>query len=111
MARLKTLACRLKDASGSRVQVVAPGSWRSGKSSAERGYGYKWQQARERYLLDHPLCVYCERSGRTVAASVVDHITPHRGDKQLFWQQSNWQALCRPCHDSVKKAEEAAGLV
>ncbi|UVK81429.1 HNH endonuclease [Pseudomonas sichuanensis] len=109
MARLKTLACRLEDASGSRVKVVTPGSWRSGKTSTERGYGYKWQQARERYLRDHPLCVYCERHGRTVAATVVDHVTPHRGDQDLFWRQSNWQALCKHCHDSVKQAEEAAG--
>jgi 5-methylcytosine-specific restriction protein A len=35
---------------------------------------------------------------------VVDHIVPHRGDKKLFWDSSNWQALCdgqtgRGCHD------------
>lgn len=27
-------------------------------------------------------------------ARVVDHITPHRGDVALFWDESNWQALC-----------------
>ncbi|AHF68698.1 HNH endonuclease [Pseudomonas cichorii JBC1] len=79
-------------------------------TSSQRGYGYKWQKARERYLLDHPVCVYCERQGLTVAASVVDHKIPHRGDQDLFWSQDNWQSLCKPCHDSVKQAEEAAGL-
>lgn len=107
MGRLKTLGSRIKEASGSRVQVVTPGSWRSGMTSTQRGYGYRWQKAREQYLLDNPLCVYCARHGRTAAASVVDHVVPHRGDQDLFWDQGNWQALCKPCHDSVKQAEEA----
>ncbi|EGC00370.2 HNH endonuclease [Pseudomonas sp. TJI-51] len=110
MARLKTITPRLADGTGSRVKVVNPSSWRCGKTSSQRGYNYKWQKARERHLLDHPLCVYCARFGRTTAATVVDHVTPHRGDMTLFWDQSNWQSLCKPCHDSVKQAEEAAGL-
>ncbi len=28
----------------------------------------------------------------------VDNITPHKGDKKLFWGSSNWQPLCAPCH-------------
>lgn len=40
------------------------------------------------------------------AASVVDHIKPHKKDPALFWDQENWQALCKPCHDSVKQKEE-----
>lgn len=110
MARLKTITPRLTDSTGSRVKVVNPSSWRSGMTSSQRGYNYKWQKARERHLLDSPLCVYCARLGRTTAATVVDHITPHRGDMTLFWDQSNWQSLCKPCHDSVKQAEESAGL-
>lgn len=79
-------------------------------TSSQRGYDYKWQKAREQYLRDNPLCVYCARQGRTAAANIVDHIIAHRGDKDLFWDQANWQSLCKPCHDSVKQAEEAAGL-
>lgn len=79
-------------------------------TSSQRGYDYKWQKARKRYLQDHPLCVYCERQGLTAASSVVDHKIPHRGDQNLFWSEANWQALCKTCHDSVKQAEEAAGL-
>ncbi|MFV3289133.1 HNH endonuclease [Pseudomonas sp. NY11955] len=110
MARLKTLGSRIKESAGSRVKVVAPGSWRSGMTSSQRGYDYRWQKAREQYLSDNPLCAYCERNGRTAAAGVVDHIVAHRGDMVLFWDQTNWQSLCKPCHDSVKQAEEAAGL-
>jgi 5-methylcytosine-specific restriction protein A len=108
MARLKTLGPRLKECSASRVQVIMTGSWRSGMTSSQRGYNYKWQKARERYLNSNPLCVYCQQIGRVTAASIVDHIVAHRGDMALFWDQTNWQSLCKPCHDSVKQAEEAA---
>ena len=30
---------------------------------------------------------------------VIDHIIPHRGDPILFWDRSNWQPLCKDCHD------------
>ncbi|MCD9572201.1 HNH endonuclease [Pseudomonas protegens] len=110
MARLKTLGSRIKENAGSRLKVVTPGSWRSGMTSSQRGYDYKWQKAREQYLCDNPLCVYCSKIGRTAAASVVDHKIPHRGDMTLFWDQDNWQSLCKPCHDSVKQAEEARGF-
>lgn len=111
MARLKTVGFRIQEGTDSRVKMVTPGSWRSGMTSSQRGYNYKWQKARERYLLDNPLCVYCDRLGRVTAASVVDHVIAHRGDMTLFWDQSNWQPLCKPCHDSVKQAEEASEIL
>ena len=110
MARLKTVANRLQTSVPDRVKTIASDSWRSGLTSSQRGYDYRWQKARERFLLDNPLCVYCDRVGRTTAACIVDHVSPHRGDKTLFWDQTNWQALCKSCHDSVKQAEEVAGL-
>ncbi|MCG8990866.1 HNH endonuclease [Laribacter hongkongensis] len=48
----------------------------------------------------------CLAEGRTVAATVVDHITPHRGDQRLFWDSSNWQPLCASCHSGAKQREE-----
>lgn len=68
-------------------------------NSAQRGYGYDWQTAREHYLRDNPLCVTCEKSGYVVEATVVDHIKPHRGNSGLFWALSNWQSLCVGCHN------------
>lgn len=107
MARLKTLRPRLSETKG-RVKTINSDSWRATKTTAaQRGYGYRWQQARERFLHAHPLCCYCERQGWVTAATVVDHIVAHQGDQELFWDQANWQPLCKPCHDSVKKAEEA----
>jgi 5-methylcytosine-specific restriction protein A len=68
-------------------------------SSQDRGYTARWQRARAWYLDTHPLCEQCQRERRLTTATVVDHIRPHRGDKTLFWDQSNWQSLCRRCHD------------
>lgn len=110
MGKLTTLKPRLGTQSA-RVAVMQPGSWRTDKqTSAQRGYGYKWQKARAHHLRDHPLCAYCQRQGLVTAASVVDHIVAHRGDMTLFWDRSNWQSLCASCHSSVKQAEEQASL-
>ena len=76
------------------------------KTSSARGYGYKWQQARSGYLKRHPLCVRCEHVGKTVPATVVDHITPHHDNQDLFWNSSNWQPLCKRCHDRKTAAED-----
>lgn len=75
-------------------------------SSTERGYNYRWQKARQTFLGRNPLCSICQKAGRITPASIVDHIVPHRGDQLLFWDTANWQSLCKPCHDSIKQAEE-----
>ena len=66
---------------------------------AARGYDSKWRSARKLYLRKNPLCVKCRANGRLEPATVIDHIVPHRGDPKLFWDQDNWQALCKACHD------------
>lgn len=63
-------------------------------SAASRGYDRRWRKRRAAYLRQHPLCVLCAR-----VANVVDHIMPHRGDRLLFDDESNWQSLCKRCHD------------
>ena len=103
--KLKQLKPRLQIVNQKQVEVAC-GSWRKGKSSTQRGYGYRWQKARERFLKKNPLCVYCQKNGRAEPANVVDHIIPHRGNQELFWRESNWQALCSSCHSSVKQREE-----
>ena len=67
-------------------------------SAAERGYDGKWRNARARFLRRHPLCVSCLKEGKITPAVIVDHIIPHRGDQALFWDQGNWQPLCKDCH-------------
>lgn len=79
------------------------------RSSAARGYGKKWQQARVVFLRANPFCAFHRQRGELVAATVVDHIVPHRGDYTLFWRRSNWQPLCDACHSSLKQREERGG--
>lgn len=78
-------------------------------TAVKRGYNSRWQKARLTYLKSHPLCVECLKEDKVVAATVVDHIIPHKGDQKLFWDTGNWQALCKQCHDK-KTAREDGGF-
>lgn len=78
-------------------------------SAARRGYNDRWRKARATYLQKHPLCEMCRKQGRVRAAVVVDHIKAHKGDSALFWDTSNWAALCSNCHNSAKQSEERLG--
>jgi 5-methylcytosine-specific restriction protein A len=69
-------------------------------NSNQRGYSYKWHKARKTYLMANPLCVKCGKP-----ATEVDHITPHKGDMNLFWDVNNWQALCHECHSRKTYSE------
>jgi 5-methylcytosine-specific restriction endonuclease McrA len=51
----------------------------------------------------------CEHVGRISQADVVDHITPHHGDKRLFWSINNWQALCYAHHAQHKQQIDMRG--
>ncbi|PZM62604.1 HNH endonuclease [Paenibacillus dendritiformis] len=79
------------------------------ESASKRGYDHRWRKARIRFLREHPLCKQCYEDGRLTAATVVDHIIPHKGDKELFWDRKNWQGLCESCH-GVKTAKEDGGF-
>ena len=76
------------------------------RSAAARGYGSRWRRLSRAFLRAHPLCAACQREGRYVKATVVDHIKPHRGDPELFWDQDNWQPLCKHHHDVKTRTED-----
>ena len=82
---------------------------RARENAAQRGYDRKWRTARAAYLATHPLCVDCEHAGLVVAATVVDHVQPHRGNHGLFWDPSNWQPLCKQHHDAKTARETGFG--
>ena len=75
-------------------------------SSAARGYDWGWRQAALAYRHAHPLCVGCGAVGRTVPATLVDHIVPFRGDHELQWDRANWQSSCEWHHSQVKQQLE-----
>ena len=79
-------------------------------SARQRGYDHRWAKCRALFLQKNPLCALHEQRGELVAASVVDHVKPHRGNAQLFWDEANWQSLCAPCHSSAKQSQERVGF-
>lgn len=82
-----------------RLNEVATSDQRR-ENSHQRGYTRRWSKARKIFLAAHPLCQECESLGVIEAAFVVDHVVPHRGNEELFWDQRNWQALCETCHNA-----------
>lgn len=75
-------------------------------SAESRGYNSKWRKLSQQYLRKHPLCVRCLASGRYTKATVTDHIISHRNRAALMWDESNFQALCKPCHDKKTWTED-----
>ena len=73
-------------------------------------YNSAWRAARNAFLLEHPFCAICGKQLRGRDA-IVDHIVPHKGNWDLFWDVSNWQALCKKCHDSHKQRQEHGGYI
>lgn len=70
------------------------------KTSARRGYGYRWQMLRRMVLADSPLCTdpfgVHQAVGEVVVATEVDHIVPRsRGGTD---DRRNLQSLCKSCH-------------
>ncbi|CAB4196309.1 McrA Restriction endonuclease [uncultured Caudovirales phage] len=66
-----------------------------------RGYGAAWGSARKDFLSLTPKCCRCQAT-----ATIVDHITPHKGDRGLFWDKNNWQPMCKRCHDRKTASED-----
>jgi 5-methylcytosine-specific restriction protein A len=75
------------------------------KNRNHKIYNYRWNKVRTGFLQNNPLCVKCKEKGIINPANVVDHIKPHNGSYSLFWDHTNWQALCYNCHNK-KTAEE-----
>ena len=72
----------------------------------QRGYNAEWEKKRIQFLDDNPLCADHFKRKLIEAATVVDHIIPHKGDQTLFWDQTNWQPLCKSCHDRKTATED-----
>ena len=73
-------------------------------SAHAMGYDNRWRKIRKIFLESNPLCVVCKRP-----ATVVDHRVPHRGDPGLFYNEHNFQSMCKSCHDA-KTAREDGGF-
>ncbi len=94
-------------------------------------YGRRWHRTRNSFLRERCSCLRlsaeCERCHGTgfpnrfciacwneqrvlnFLSPEVDHIVPHLGDREKFWNRANWQTLCAH-HHSVKTATEDGGF-
>lgn len=70
----------------------------------------RWRKLRAAVLLrDSYTCKMCGRLQGNTALLVCDHVRPHRGDPNRFWDEWNLQTLCAdPCHNKHKQSQEAA---
>jgi len=66
-------------------------------SASARGYDVDWRRRRAAYLADHTDCVMCGEP-----ATVVDHRLPLAAGGAD--DETNWQPLCKLCHDSRKQS-------
>ena len=69
----------------------------------------RWARIANLQLLEHPLCKYRLERGIVMAATICDHVEPHRGDVNKFWL-GPFQSLCKRCHDSAKRLVETRFL-
>lgn len=67
-----------------------------------------WKRKRAQQLQDQPLCEDCTERGLVRSASVADHVEPHRGDVERFWN-GKLQSLCTSCHSGQKQRIEKSG--
>ena len=77
-------------------------------TASARGYTSRWQRESKDFLAkpENKFCVCgCGR-----LANLVDHIIPHRGDYQLFWDKGNWQPMYSSCHNGRKQRQERRGM-
>lgn len=71
----------------------------------------RWKALRQRVLVrDNYTCARCRRIAVGKGQAAVDHVKPHRRDEKLFWDETNLQCLCKPCHDGVKQREEQSDI-
>ena len=71
----------------------------------------RWRRRSRAFLQAHPLCVMCEAAGRVTLATVVDHKVPYRGEEELFFDETNWQSMCKTDHDAAKREQENTGRI
>lgn len=73
---------------------------------------HRWTQASLKFRKSPRgrLCQYHLWLGYSIPADCVDHIVPHDGNHDRFWNEDNWQGLCYGCHNR-KSNREAQGMI
>jgi 5-methylcytosine-specific restriction endonuclease McrA len=84
----------------------APGRTFNPKAKEGKLYDKDWEKYRTVFLETNPLCYSCG-----CKATVVDHLTPHKGDRFLFIQLDNHIPLCEKCHNTITGLFDAKFVV
>jgi hypothetical protein len=53
-----------------------------------------WKSIKRHRLVQEPSCRLCAQEGRTVIATHVAHVQPHKAHESLFTSYENTQSLC-----------------
>jgi 5-methylcytosine-specific restriction protein A len=84
------------------------------KRRAEQNAARKWyslaiwrRRIRPDQLAKQPLCERCKKEGKTVEATIVNHVGGHGGAWDRFIA-GPFESLCKPHHDGEVQREEKA---
>lgn len=97
---------------------------RQSRGRVHNGLAYntaRWRKLRAQVLAEEPLCRCDDHRMMAVGdagvlfgstpdapiSTVVDHITPHRGDESLFYDRSNLRGMAKRCHDRKTSKQDS----
>lgn len=86
---------------------AARSAFRAATTPWRKWYGLKrWKDIRWSVLVrDKFTCQLCDHIEPNTSLLVCDHVTPHRGDPDLFWN-GPFETLCQQCHSIDKQSQE-----
>ncbi len=65
----------------------------------------RWKRIRKAHLKQEPDCVECKKDGWQVEGTQVDHVVPHNGDREKFYN-GKLQTLCDRHHAIKTRVEQ-----
>ena len=89
-------------AAARRRSVEAAERWAKYHQTADYGRWYRsarWRRLRGAQLARAPFCPCGAR------ATTVDHIIPHQGREEFFFNEDNLQSMCWKCHARKSRAD------
>jgi 5-methylcytosine-specific restriction protein A len=108
--RLKLCPCgAVTDARSKVCTTCGRGKKRATQGTTKAGYGWDWQQLRQRFIAENPLCSECAKSGVATSADEVHHIVPIAESPWLRLEWNNLVALCVPCHRAMDHERRTRG--
>ena len=94
-------------------KVEAERSWESRRNGNHAMYNrWVWRKPggiRDQVLNRDPLCVECLKVGAVEPSTQADHVRPHCGDEDAFYDMDNLQGLCSACHSRKTMHEQRSG--